>query len=420
VSVVVVGLNHRTVPLPVLESMAVSEARLPKALHELAASENLAEVVLVSTCQRTEIYATARRYHPAIQDIRNFMAAWSGRPPEAFSPHLYEYHEEVAVRHLFKVAAGLDSAVLGEGEILGQLGDAWEAARQEGTAGPVLSILFRHAAEVGKRVRSETAIARGTTSLSQAAVALARAELGSLDGCTTLVVGAGEMGEAMAQALAGSLGQGRLLVANRTAARAGELAARCGGHAIDWSDLDAGLREADVVLASTGSPEVLLDASQVERAMAGRTHRPMLIVDIAVPRDVDAAAGLLPGVRLLDMDDLSAFATAGMAGRRQEVPKAEAIIAAEVERYADLASERQVAPLVSALHERAEVVRRSELERFSRRLGALDETQLRAVEALTRGIVAKVLHDPTVALKAEAGTPTGDQLASALRQLFDL
>ena len=419
-SVVVVGLNHRTVPLPVLESMAVTEARLSKALHDLAASEHLAEVVVVSTCQRTEIYATARRYHPAIQDIRNFMAAWSGRPPEAFAPHLYEYHEEVAVRHLFKVAAGLDSAVLGEGEILGQLGDAWEAARQEGTAGPVLSILFRHAAEVGKRVRSETAIARGTTSLSQAAVALARAELGSLDGCTTLVIGAGEMGEAMAQALAGSLGEGRLLVANRTAARAGELAARCGGHAIDWSDLAAGLQEADVVLASTGSPEVLLEASQVEQAMAGRAQRPMLIVDIAVPRDVDPAAGSLPGVRLLDMDDLSAFATAGMEGRRQEVPKAEAIIAAEVERYADLASERQVAPLVSALHERADVIRRSEIERFSRRLGGLDENQLRAVEALTRGIVAKVLHDPTVALKAEAGTPTGDQLASALRQLFDL
>jgi glutamyl-tRNA reductase len=186
--------------------MAVPEARLAKALHDLAASEQVGEVVVVSTCQRTEIYAVTHRYHPAVSDMRNFMADWSGRPPEAFSSHLYEYHEEAAVRHLFKVAAGLDSSVLGEGEILGQLNDAWEHAHAEGTAGPVLSILFRHASEVGKRVRSETTIARGTTSLSQAAVALARRELGSLSGRTTLVMGAGEMGEAMAQALAASLG----------------------------------------------------------------------------------------------------------------------------------------------------------------------------------------------------------------------
>jgi glutamyl-tRNA reductase len=420
VSVVVVGLNHRTVPLPVLESMAVSEARLPKALHELATSEDLSEVVVVSTCQRTEIYGYARRYHPAVLDVRHFLAAWSGRPPEAFAPHLYEYHEEAAVRHLFKVAAGLDSAVLGEGEILGQLGEAWEVAHREGVDGPVLSILFRHAAEVGKRVRSETAIARGTTSLSQAAVALARAELGSLDGRTTLVVGAGEMGEAMAQALAGSLGAGRLLVANRTLSRAESLAARCGGRAITWAELDAGLADADVVLASTGSPEVLLEAERVARVMARRVDRPMLIVDIAVPRDVDPAVGALAGVRLLDMDALAAFAEAGMQSRRLEVPRAEAIVSAELERYADLATERHVAPLVAALHERAEAVRQAEIDRYRRRLGPLDEAQERALEALTRAIVAKVLHDPTVTVKTEAGTPTGEQLASALRQLFGL
>jgi glutamyl-tRNA reductase len=420
VSVVVVGLNHRTVPLSVLESMAVPEARLPKALHELAASEHLGEVVLVSTCQRTEIYAVARRYHPAVGDMRNFLATWSGRPPEAFSSHIYEYHEDMAVGHLFKVAAGLDSAVLGEGEILGQLGDAWAVAHEERTAGPVLSILFRHAAEVGKRVRSETAIARGTTSLSQAAVALARAELGSLRGRTTLVLGAGEMGEAMAQALAGNLGDGRLLVANRTASRAQELAARCGGRALDWHDLTRGLEEADVVLASTGSPYFLLEAGRVEEVMVARPTRPLLVVDIAMPRDVDPAVGTLPGVRLLDMDDLSEFAGRGMESRRREVPGAEALVAAEVLRYGDLAAERQVAPLVTLLRERADDVRRAELARFSRRLASLDETQARAVEALTRGIVAKLLHDPTVTVKSAAGTPMGDQLASALRQLFDI
>jgi glutamyl-tRNA reductase len=400
--------------------MAVPEARLPKALHDLSGREHLAEVILVSTCQRTEVYAVARRYHPAVADIRNFLAGWSGCPPEEFASYLYEYHEDAAVRHLFKVAAGLESSVLGEGEILGQLGEAWEAARAEGTAGAVLSILFRHAAEVGKRVRSETAIARGTTSLSQAAVALARDELGSLSGRTTLVMGAGEMGEAMAQALAASLGDGRLLVANRTAARARELAARCGGRAIEWDELGAGLAEADVVLASTGSPGVLLDAGQVEAVMDGRSGRPLLIVDIAVPRDVDPGVSQVAGVRLLDMDGIAEYASRGMAGRRLEVPKAEAIVEAELERYSDLAVERQVAPLVAALYERAEGVRTAELSRFGRRLGTLDETQLRAVEALTRAVVAKLLHDPTVALKSVAGTPAGDQLSSALQQLFHL
>ncbi|HMC39057.1 MAG TPA: glutamyl-tRNA reductase [Acidimicrobiales bacterium] len=419
-SVVVVGLNQRTVPLSVLEATAVSPARLSKALQELATSEHLAEAVIVSTCQRTEVYAVARLYHPAVSDIRNFLATWSGRPPEAFSPHLYEYHEDAAVRHLFKVAAGLDSAVLGEGEILGQLGAAWEAARADGAAGPVLSVLFRHAAEVGKRVRSETAIARGTTSLSQAAVAMARAELGSVSGRTTLVLGAGEMGEAMAQALAGRLDDGRLLVANRTPARAQELATRCGGRAIDWSDLESGLHEADVVLASTGSPDVLLEAHQVEAVMARRPERPLLIVDIAVPRDVDPAAAGVAGVRLLDMDDLSDFATRGMEGRRAEIPHATSIVEEEVARHFDLATERRVAPLVAALHDRAEEVRQAELARFRRRLGELDEQQARALDALTRAVVAKLLHDPTVVVKTAAGTAAGDQLASALQQLFDL
>ena len=398
----------------------MSPARLSKALQELATSEHLAEAVIVSTCQRTEVYAVARLYHPAVSDIRNFLATWSGRPPEAFSPHLYEYHEDAAVRHLFKVAAGLDSAVLGEGEILGQLGAAWEAARADGAAGPVLSVLFRHAAEVGKRVRSETAIARGTTSLSQAAVAMARAELGSVSGRTTLVLGAGEMGEAMAQALAGRLDDGRLLVANRTPARAQELATRCGGRAIDWSDLESGLHEADVVLASTGSPDVLLEAHQVEAVMARRPERPLLIVDIAVPRDVDPAAAGVAGVRLLDMDDLSDFATRGMEGRRAEIPHATSIVEEEVARHFDLATERRVAPLVAALHDRAEEVRQAELARFRRRLGELDEQQARALDALTRAVVAKLLHDPTVVVKTAAGTAAGDQLASALQQLFDL
>jgi glutamyl-tRNA reductase len=400
--------------------MTVPAVRLPKALHDLAGRDHLTEIVVVSTCLRTEVYAVASRFHGAMSDIRNFFSAWGGAPPELFSDQLYSYYDEAAAAHLFKVAAGLDSSVLGEGEILGQVGDAWEVARREGTVGPVLATLFRQALEVGKRVRSETAIARGTTSLSQVAVTVAGAALGSLSGKTTLVLGAGEMGEAMAQALAGAIDTGTLLVVNRTWSRATQLAARCGGRAIDWSDLPAALIAADVLLASTGSPEVLLEAGDLEPVLAARQGRPLLIVDIAVPRDVDPAVGALPGVTLLDMDDLTAAAAVAMAGRRQEVPKAEAIVAEEVERYLDVSAQRHVAPLVAALHERGEEIRAAELTRFRRRLTGLDPTQAAAVEALTRGIVAKLLHDPTVNVKAGAGTPSGEQLAQSLRQLFEL
>ena len=420
-SVVAVGLNHRTVPLSALEPMTVSSARLPKALHDLAAQENLTEVVILSTCLRTEIYAVAHRFHPAMADIRNFLSAWSGQPPEDFAGQLYEYHDEAVARHLFRVAAGIDSAVLGESEILGQVGTAWAVAHEHRTAGPALSMLFRQALEVGKRVRSETAIARGTTSLSQAAVSLARDELGSLSGLTTVVMGAGEMGEAMAQALAGALDEdGQLLVVNRTLDRATELAARCGGRAVEWSSLASALVQADVLLASTGSPEVLFEAADLEPLLAQRAGRPLLIVDIAVPRDVDPTVGELPGVTLLDMDDLSQFASQAMDGRRAELPQAQAIVAEEVQRYVDVAAQRQVAPLVASLHDKAEEVRVAELRRFARRLAELSPAQAQAVEALTKGIVAKILHDPTVAVKSSAGGPAGEQLAQAMRRLFDL
>jgi glutamyl-tRNA reductase len=404
----------------VLEAMTVPPARMSKALHDLAGRDHLSEVVVLSTCLRTEVYAVVSRFHGAMSDIRNFLSAWGGLAPEDFADQLYAYHEEAAAAHLFKVAAGLGSAVLGESEILGQVGDAWDSARVESAAGPVLSTLFRQALEVGKRVRSETGIARGTTSLSQAAVALAGTRLGSLAGKTTVVLGAGEMGEAMAQALASALKDGSLLVVNRTWSRATQLAARCGGRAIEWSALPSALVQADVLLASTGSAELLLTAADLEPVLASRGGRPLLIVDIAVPRDVDPAVGALPGVSLLDMDDLTASAAVAMAGRRQEVPRAEAIVAEEVERYLDRAAQRHVAPLVVALRDRAEQIRTSELIRFQHRLAALEPAEMAAVEALTRGIVAKLLHEPTVNVKSGAGTPAGEQLAQGLRQLFEL
>ncbi|MGI8491447.1 MAG: glutamyl-tRNA reductase [Acidimicrobiales bacterium] len=400
--------------------MTVLPGRLPKALHDLRAREHLGEVVVLSTCMRTEIYAVAPRFHPAIHDIRNFLSDWSGAPPEEFVGHLYEFYEEVAVRHLFRVAAGMDSAVLGEGEVLGQVRDAWEAARIEGAAGPALSMLFRHALAAGKRVRTETAIARGTTSLSHAAVAMASERMGTLSGRATLVVGAGGMGEAMTEILAARPAAGEVLVANRTWSKAVSLAERFGGRAVAWEALPDALAKADVVLTSTGSSELVLEVDDVRSALATRPVKPLLIIDVAVPRDVDPAVAGVEGVTLLDMDALKSYAEASMATRRQELPLAERIVGEEVERYFGQSVERQVAPLVSELRERAEQMRLGELARHQSRLASLDDQEARAVDALTRGIVAKLLHDPTVQLKVAAGTPTGEELAQALRQLFDL
>jgi glutamyl-tRNA reductase len=422
VSVVVVGLNHRTVPLGLLERMTVSDALLPKALADLRSRDNLGEVVLLSTCMRTEVYAVADRFHGAVQDVRNFLSALSGAPPEDFTDHLYSFYEDAAVSHLFKVASGLDSAVVGETEILGQVRESWERAQAEGTAGAALGVVFRHAVEVGKRVRSETAISRGTTSVSQAAVQLADRTLGGdgLAGRTVLVLGAGDMGEGMADALAESVGDGRVLVANRTRAKAVAVARKVGGHAVDFGSLADALAEADVLLTSTGSTSVLVDAGELAPVMEARAGRPLLIVDVAVPRDVDAGVRDLPGVTLLDMDDLRAFAEAGMAERRREVAKVQAVIAEEVERHAATASARELAPLVVALREKGEAVREAELARFRAKLETLGPAEREAVEALTKGIVAKLLHEPTVRVKDAAGSPRGDRLAEALRALFDI
>jgi glutamyl-tRNA reductase len=419
VSVVVIGLNHRTASLDLLERMTVDAARLPKALHDLAGRANLSEAVVLSTCNRTEVYAVAERFHGGFHDVRDFLAELAFLAPEDFADHLYVRYDGEAVGHLFEVAAGLDSAVLGESEVLGQVGEAWDAARTEGVAGATLNLLFRHALEVGKRVRTDTGIARGITSVSQAAVALAAERLGGLEGVRVLVVGAGEMGEGMAVALSAA-GVAEVLVANRSSAPAEALAAKVGGRAIDLFELTSQLASVDVVLTSTGAQALILEHADISRAMDERAERPLLIIDIAVPRDVDPAAGEIPGVTLLDMDDLRQFADAGAASRRREAVKAREVIDDAVLRYADEASAREAAPLVTALRERAEAVRTAELERVAGRLADLDDRQREAVEAATRAIVAKLVHEPTVRLKDAAGTAKGERLADSLRDLFDL
>ena len=418
-SVVVVGLNHRTVPLDLLERMTVPESRLPKALADLTSREHITEAVVLSTCNRIEVYVFAEKFHGAYQDIRNFFAEVSHVAPEEFADHLASLYDGDAARHLFSVASGLDSAVLGEHEILGQVRKSWETASTEGAVGPVLNPLFRHALEVGKRVRTETAISRNITSVSQAAVAMATDRLGGLEGRQVLVVGAGEMGEGLARALH-SGGVAGIRVANRTWDRAVEVAERLGGVPVRLDDLPHHLAEVDVLLTSTGASAVILEHGDLASVVGERHGRELLVVDIAVPRDVDPAAGEIEGVTLLDMDDLREFAEVGIRERQREVTAVQAIVDAELDRYVDESTARSVAPLVASLRSRGDLVRSGELERLAARLGYLDDRQREAVEALAAGIVGKLLHEPTVRMKDAAGTARGERLAEALRDLFDL
>ncbi|MDG2114697.1 MAG: glutamyl-tRNA reductase [Actinomycetota bacterium] len=418
-SIVVLGLNHRSAPIGLLEQCTVAPADLPKQLAELSSRSHVSEAVLVSTCNRTEAYVVAEKFHAAYAEIRDFFATSAFVAPEDLTDHMYVHHDDDAVRHLFSVASGLDSVVLGESEILGQTKSSWETARLEGTAGPVLNLLFRHALEAGKRARTETSISRHTASVSHAAVEMATRHLGSLSERAVLVVGAGEMAEGMVVALAGA-GPSEVLIANRTHERATSLAGRVGGRPLPLDELDTALGEVDVLLTSTGATSVIVDHASVADVLERRAGRPLLIVDIAMPRDVDPAVARFDGVTLLDMDDLSDFAAGGRAERALEVERVGEIVRDEAQRFGDVRSAREMAPLIASLRGSVDAVRAAELERALASSTPLDDSQQAAVEKFSKALIAKLLHNPTIALKDAAGTAKGDRLADSVRDLFDL
>ena len=417
-SVIVVGLNHRTAPVELRERVAVPSSRMVKALHDLSGREHLAEVVLLSTCNRTEIYARSTKFHSAVSDVLEFLSEQGSAPPEDFSEHLYTYYDDSAVSHLFGVAAGLDSMILGEGEILGQVRDAWQLAETEGASGQAMARVFRHAIVLGKRVRTETAIGRRALSISSAAVALAERTMFSLRGRSVLILGAGDVAEGLGRALV-SAGVGEVVVANRTHARAVALAERLGGRAVPLGDLQDVLTTVDVLLTATDSTEVHVERADVEAVMERRGGVPLLIVDVAVPRDVDPGAASVPGVTLHDVDDLHQLTEAALDERRREVATVREIIGEELERFQADRAARQVAPLITSLRDHAESVRQAELTRFRSKLEALDPEARQIVDALTQGIVNKLLHEPTVRLKDTAGTARGELYSDALASLFN-
>jgi len=427
VSVIVVGLEQKQAPLELLDRVSITEAETPKALGRLRDQPNLSEAVLLSTCLRTEVYAVVERFHDGVAEIQEFLAEVSGSSVDALSEFCTIRFDDDVTDHLFSVAAGLDSAVLGESEVLGQVRRAWERAQGEHSSGPVLGTLFRHAVETGKRVRSETAIARGITSLSHGAVALAAdRRAGGLAGTRVAVIGAGEMGEGVAQAL-DDRGVEHLVMANRTAERVESLVAGLPASAADTvetrdlDDLVTLLGEVDVAFTTVGTSHPIVTRADLEAALTRRTGRPdLLVVDLGMPRNVEPESASLDGLVLLDMDDLRAAVADALTGRQEEVEAATGIVTDEVERYRAASRARDAAPMVSALRSRVEEARLAELDRQRSKRSDLDEAQWEQVDAVTRAMVAKLLHQPTVVLKEAAGTPRGERLVESLRALFDL
>ncbi|MGF1599826.1 MAG: glutamyl-tRNA reductase [Acidimicrobiales bacterium] len=414
-TVVAIGLNHRTAPPLVLEQVTFGADDLPKLLTQVSGSDVVNEAVVLSTCNRTELYVHAERFHDAFRHVRDALGLLTGLAVERFDPYLYVHYHADAARHLFEVAAGLDSVVLGEHEILGQVVRAWDTARTEGRSGPVLNLLFQRAIESGKKVRTDTDIGRSTASLSHAAVTLL-AERRAIDGGAVLLVGAGELGADVATALTRKHDVD-LVVTNRTPARGAELAERLGARTAPFADLQSLVTDADIVVTATGAPGIVLDIDVLAGAVA--RGRSVLVLDLAQPRDVPIEAGHLDGVELVELVELQSFANRGLDARRQHVGAARAILSDELERYQAASSAREVAPLIGSLHAWADGVRAGELERYAARMATMDATDRRAFEALSRSLVAKLLHQPTVSLKDAAGTPRGDRLAEAVRELFD-
>lgn len=426
-SVVVVGLEQHGAPLDLLEQVAVTDDDLPKALGSLRDRSNLSEAIVLSTCLRTEVYAVVDRFHDGVAELQEFLATIGGTTIDTLAEHLTIRFDDDVAEHLFTVASGLDSAVLGESEVLGQVRRAWSKAHRERASGPVLGALFRHAVETGKRVRSETAIAQGITSLSHGAVALAAGRRpGGLDGTRIVIVGAGEMGEGVARALA-AYAPTQMVVANRTVDRAEALIAGLPdslitvARPIGLAQLGSALVDADVVFTSVGTSHPIVGRSMLEAAAAVRQpDPPLLVVDLGVPRNVEPSASTVEGVVLLDMDSLRAAVTEALSGRQGEVVHAKAIVNGEVERYRAASRARGAAPVVSALRAQAEQARQAEFDRQRSKRSDLTDDQWEQVDMVTRAMVAKLLHQPTVALKDAAGTPRGERLVEALRTLFDL
>jgi glutamyl-tRNA reductase len=416
-SVLAVGLSHRTAPTAILEQVSAGIGDSVKLLHQLVEGEYVAEAVVLSTCNRVEVYAHVSAFHGGHIEVTDALSALSSVPVDELTPHLYVDYDARAVQHLLCVAAGLDSMLVGEAQILGQLRSAYKLGQNEGTVGKLLGEAFRHALRTGKRARSETGIERAGASLVGFALDYAGRELGGLRNLSAGVIGAGATGS-LACANLERAGAGSLTVANRSVARARRLATRYGGSGVSLDSLGGMLRDSDVVISATASVGVIVSGEAVTAAMAERPTRPLLLLDLGLPRDIDPAVRDVPGVRLVDLDDLAAQLPDGASDT--EVEAVRAIVADETSAFLAWQRATRVAPTVVALRGKAEDVVRGELERLLGRLPGLDDHSRAEVEQTVRRVVEKLIHAPTVRVKELAGDPRGDAYADALRELFEL
>jgi glutamyl-tRNA reductase len=393
-----IGVNYKTAPIAVREQIAISRTDLPETTRALAATPGVNECMIVSTCNRVELLASI---DSPDTDLTGFLHRYFGLDAALLQPHIYERRDRDAVRHLFRVAASLDSMVVGEPQILGQVKEAFAVARASGTVSGQLEHLLQSAFAAAKKVRTETQIGSSSVSIASVAVDLAKKIFGSLQGRTVFLVGAGKMSELAARHLV-QQGAGAILVSNRTHDRARLMAEQFDGRVIPFEQLYEAASEADIVISSTGAPHPIFRREHGQAFLQRRRNRPMFFIDIAVPRDVDPAMNKLEGIFVYDIDDLQAVAAAHMAERGREADDAETIIAAEVERFQQRQRTVNVAPAIVSLQRQAEEIRQTELRRVQVRLGSLSAEQVAAVEMLTRGLVNKLLHPPMQALKQAA------------------
>ncbi len=415
--IVVVGLSHKTAPLEVREALAFAKEGLVEALGRLRSEVGLAEAMVLSTCNRVEIYGRANEaVAPA---LGSFLADYHRRPAGELDPFLYRLEGEQAVRHAFRVAASLDSMVLGEPQILGQVKEAYQAAEKAGALGSVLNALRNRSIAAAKRARTETGIGENAVSVSYVAVELARKIFGELQDRSVLLVGAGKMSELAARHLVRS-GARATVLGGRTFEKAEQLAAALGGTAAPFESLRAELMKADIVISGTGAPGIVIRAEDIQAASGGRRGRPLFLIDIAVPRDIDPEAAKLSGVFLYDLDDLKSVAEANLRERQKEAAAAEALVEREVNEFLEWRRSLEVVPVLVELRRRADEIRRAEVEKARKRLGPMTPEQEEALEAMTSAIVNKLLHAPTVHLKEIASNGHASEHMGLIRKLLGL
>ena len=418
-NLLLLGVSHHTAPVELRERVDFSKRGIVTALRELALCPAPTESVVLTTCNRSEIYVACEDPGRARRDLTGFMSRFHDVPEAALAPHLYARTDGEVAQHLFRVAAGLDSLVVGEPQIFGQVKEAYATAAGEQRTGALLNKLFPWSFAVGKRVRADTGLGEGAVSVSYAAISLARKIFGNLKGLSVLVVGAGEMAELTAVHLQSHQVR-RIAVTSRNPARAEDLAGRVGGAAVNWSARDDELLQVDVVVTATGAPAPILLRSALDRVMRARRNRPLFIIDVGLPRDVDPACGDLEQVFLYNIDDLRTIVSANLARRQEQTSRAEAMVADAAEEFVVWLRSRGAIPAVIALRRQFEAVRRAELERLEPKLSRFTPEARARVEEITRVLVQKLLLTPTERLKSAGDAATAARDAEAVTRLFDL